>query len=95
MERSSEYIEQEVTGKCRSRWPHGLGHEPSSPAQTLASWVRISLEAWMSVYVYSVFVLSCVCRLSPGDGLIPRTRRPTDRVKDQETEKRPRSNRGL
>jgi hypothetical protein len=47
---------------CRSRWPSGLRHELSSPAQTLGSWVRIQLEAWMSVYVYSVFVLSCVCR---------------------------------
>jgi hypothetical protein len=26
----------------------------------LGSWVRIPLEVWMSVYVYSVFVLPCV-----------------------------------
>jgi hypothetical protein len=45
---------------CRWRWPRGLRHELSSPARTLASWVRISLEAWMSVCVYSVFVLSCM-----------------------------------
>jgi hypothetical protein len=32
----------------------------SSLAWTLGSWVRIPLKAWMSVYVYSVFVLSCV-----------------------------------
>jgi hypothetical protein len=32
----------------------------SSPAWTLGSWVRIPLEAWMFVCVYSVFVLSCV-----------------------------------
>jgi hypothetical protein len=32
----------------------------SSPAQTLESWVRIPLEAWMSVCAYSVFLLSCV-----------------------------------
>jgi hypothetical protein len=38
----------------------GLRHEPSSPALTLRSWVWIQLEAWMSVCVYSVFVLSCV-----------------------------------
>jgi hypothetical protein len=44
----------------RSQWPRGLGHEPSSPARTLGSWVRISVEAWMSVCVYSVFVLFCV-----------------------------------
>jgi hypothetical protein len=35
----------------RSQWP---------PAQTLGSWSRIPLEAWMSVCVYSVFVLFCV-----------------------------------
>jgi hypothetical protein len=32
----------------------------SSPVRTLGSWVRIPLEAWMFVWVYSVFVLSCV-----------------------------------
>jgi hypothetical protein len=37
------------------------------PLNTLGSWVRIPLEAWISVCVYSVFVLSCV----PSDGLIP------------------------
>jgi hypothetical protein len=37
-----------------------LRHEMSSPAWTLGSWVRIPLEAWMFVWVYSVFVLSCV-----------------------------------
>jgi hypothetical protein len=36
--------------------PPGL----SSPARTLASWVRIPLKTWMFVCVYSVFVLgSC------------------------------------
>jgi hypothetical protein len=35
-------------------------NELSSPTQTLRSWVPIQLEAWMSVCVYSVFVLSCV-----------------------------------
>jgi hypothetical protein len=44
----------------RSQWPHSIRHELSSPAQTLGSWFRIPLEAWMSVCVYSVFVLSCV-----------------------------------
>jgi hypothetical protein len=47
----------------------GLRHEPSSPARTLGSWVRIPLKAWMSV-----------CRLRPYDGMIPRTRSPTDCV---------------
>jgi hypothetical protein len=37
--------------------PRGLRHELSSLARTLGSWVRIPLEAWMSVCVYSVFVL--------------------------------------
>jgi hypothetical protein len=44
----------------RPQWLHGLKHEPSSPARTRRSWVRIPLKAWMSVCVYSVFVLSCV-----------------------------------
>jgi hypothetical protein len=44
----------------RSRWSLGLRHEPSSPARTLGSWVRIPLEAWMSVCVYSVCALLCV-----------------------------------
>jgi hypothetical protein len=43
---------------CRSQWPRGLRHEPSSPSRTLRSWVRIPLEAWISVCVY--FVLFCV-----------------------------------
>jgi hypothetical protein len=46
--------------RCRSQWPRGLRHELSSSARTLGSWVRIPLEVWMSVCVYSVFVLSCV-----------------------------------
>jgi hypothetical protein len=41
---------------CQSQWPRALRHELSSPARTLASWVRISHKAWMSVCVYSVFV---------------------------------------
>jgi hypothetical protein len=54
---------------CRSQWPRGLRHELSSPAQTLGSWVRIPLEARMSLCVYSVFVLSCVqvAALQPAD----------------------------
>jgi hypothetical protein len=39
-------------------------HKISSLAQTLGSWVRIPLEVWMSVRVYSAFVLS-----SAGSGL--------------------------
>jgi hypothetical protein len=60
----------------RSQWPRGLRHEMSSPAWTLGSWVRIPLEAWMFVYVYSVFVLSCVGSglakgWSPVQGVLP------------------------
>jgi hypothetical protein len=44
----------------RSQWPPPPRHELSSPARTLGSWVQIPLEAWMSVCVYSMFVLSCV-----------------------------------
>jgi hypothetical protein len=43
-----------------SQWRCGLRHEPFSPTWTLGSWVRIPLEALMSVCVYSVFVWSCV-----------------------------------
>jgi hypothetical protein len=46
------------SSECRSQWQRGLRHELSPPAQTLGSWVRIPLEAWMSVCIYSVFVLS-------------------------------------
>jgi hypothetical protein len=45
---------------CQSQWPRGLRHELSSLSRTLGSWVRTPLKAWMSVCVYSVFVLSCV-----------------------------------
>jgi hypothetical protein len=43
-----------------SQWPHGLRHEPFSSVWTLGLCVGIPLEVWMSVCVYSVFVLSCV-----------------------------------
>jgi hypothetical protein len=48
------------TYECRSQWLRGLRHEMSSSARTLVSWARIPLEELMSVYVYSVFVLSCI-----------------------------------
>jgi hypothetical protein len=41
----------------RSLWPCGLRHELSSLARILGPWVRNRLKAWMSVCVYSVFVL--------------------------------------
>jgi predicted nucleic acid-binding Zn ribbon protein len=43
-----------------SQRPLGLRQELSSPAPTLRSWVRMPFESWMSVCVYSVFLLSCV-----------------------------------
>jgi hypothetical protein len=44
----------------RSQWPRGLRHELSSPGQTLEPWVPLPLEVWIFVYIYSVFLLSCV-----------------------------------
>jgi hypothetical protein len=49
----------------QSQWPRHLRHELSLPTETLGSWVWIPLEAWMFVWIYSVFVLSCV-----GSGLV-------------------------
>jgi hypothetical protein len=46
--------------KFLSQWQRGLRQELSLPAQTLGSWVRIPLEAWISVRVSSARVLSCV-----------------------------------
>jgi hypothetical protein len=45
---------------CWSQWPRGLRHQLSSLARTLGSWGRIPFKAWMSVWVYSMFVLFCV-----------------------------------
>jgi hypothetical protein len=50
---STEFVSVYIAGS-RSQWPRGLRHELSSPARTLRSWARIPLEAWMSVYFYSV-----------------------------------------
>jgi hypothetical protein len=48
-------ISSQQSGQTRrSQWPRGLRHEPSPPTRTLGSWVRIPLEAWMSVCIYSV-----------------------------------------
>jgi hypothetical protein len=45
----------------------------SWPAWTLGSWVRIPLEAWMFVCVYSVLVLTCVgSGLATGWSLVQR-----------------------
>jgi hypothetical protein len=53
------YIINNVYFAGRSQWPRGLRHELSSLARKLGPWVRILLKAWMFVWVYSVFVLSC------------------------------------
>jgi hypothetical protein len=53
-----EFITTDIADS-RSQWPRGLRHELSSPAQTLGSWVRIPLEAWMSVCAYSVCAVLC------------------------------------
>jgi hypothetical protein len=54
----------------RSQWPRGLRHEMCSPARTLGSWVRIPLEAWMSV-------CGLATGLSPAHGVIPNVQRIT------------------
>jgi hypothetical protein len=62
----------------RSQWQRGLRHELASLAQTLGSWVRIPLKAWMSVLrTFILFlVVLCVCRglingWSPVQGVLP------------------------
>jgi hypothetical protein len=50
-----EFVFEEINRL--TQWPHGLRHEPSSPARTLGSWVRITLESWIAVCIYFVFVL--------------------------------------
>jgi hypothetical protein len=49
----------------RSQWLCGRRHELSSLTQTLGSWVRIPLKAWMSV-LYA-FILPLCCRLRRAD----------------------------
>jgi hypothetical protein len=73
----------------------GLRHELSSLAQTLGLWVRISLEAWMSVCIYSVFVLSCVqvAALQQADSPSKESYRLCKTIK--KLKKWPRSNKGL
>jgi hypothetical protein len=57
----------------RSQWTRGLRHEPSSPARTLGSWVRIPLKGWRSVCVYSVLCVGSgvVKGWSPVKGILP------------------------
>jgi hypothetical protein len=75
----------------RSLWQRRLRHELSSPAQTLGSWVRILLEAWMSVCVYSVFVQVAVLRWA--DPPSKESYRLCEKIK--ELKERPRSNKWL
>jgi hypothetical protein len=48
-----------IHGQCciPLQWPRGLRHEPSSLTRTLGSWVLNPPKAWISVCVYSVFML--------------------------------------
>jgi hypothetical protein len=57
----------------RPQWPSDLSHELSSLARTLGSWVRIPLQVWMYVCVYSVSVKVAALRRAD-----PRPRSPTD-----------------
>jgi hypothetical protein len=49
-----------IGSQCRPQRPSGLRRERFSPPKTLGSWGRIALKAWISLYVYSVFVMSGV-----------------------------------
>jgi hypothetical protein len=64
-ETHSDFFFLNLSTLSQSEWLRGLRHELSSPAQTLGSWVRFPLEAWMFVYVYTMFVLA-VCGLATG-----------------------------
>jgi hypothetical protein len=54
-------LNEERKKKYRSQWPRYLRHEMFTPSQTVGSWVRIPVDAWMSFRVSSMFVLSCIC----------------------------------
>jgi hypothetical protein len=69
-----------------SQWPRDLRHELFSPARTLESSVRIPLEAWMSMCIYCVFVLSCV-RVAALQRAYPPSKESYDCIKDKETGK--------
>jgi hypothetical protein len=62
----------------QSLWSRGVRHESSSPAETLESWVRTPLEAWMFLFILCLCRL--VCRYRPCEGLIPHPKSPTDCV---------------
>jgi hypothetical protein len=52
----SEKCYLNIINTHQSQWHRGLRHEPSSPARTRGPLVRIPVEAWMFVCVYSVCV---------------------------------------
>jgi hypothetical protein len=53
---SSRFCYTDVTSAL-SQWPRCLKHEMSSLARTLGLCARTPFKAWMSLCVYSVFVL--------------------------------------
>jgi hypothetical protein len=59
----------------RSQWQRGLKHKPSSLVRKLGSWVRIPLEACMSVFIrFSAFLCAGSYHAkgwSPVQGVIP------------------------
>jgi hypothetical protein len=60
----------------QSQRPRSIRYELSSLARTLGSWVRIPLEAWISVCVHCVYVVLCVVSglekgWSPAQGVLP------------------------
>jgi hypothetical protein len=48
--------------KCRLRWPSGLKDELSSLTRTLGLWVRILIQAWISVCAFVLCLCCSVCR---------------------------------
>jgi hypothetical protein len=90
-----QVIRRSKVPQGRSHWPRGLRHEQTSPDRTLGSWVRIPLNASLSVCVYSVFLLSCVQRaaLRWADPPSKESYRPCKKMK--KLIKRPRSKKGL
>jgi hypothetical protein len=57
---SPENIREAICSSSQSQWLRGPKHETFLTARAVESLVRIPLEAWMSVCVYSHFVLFCV-----------------------------------
>jgi hypothetical protein len=74
--------------RCRSQWSRGLTHELSSLVRTLGSWVRISVEACVSMCIYSVCVV-----LATGWSLVQEVLPTLYRI--NKLEKRSGSNKGL